>query len=157
MVLRLLVALLVLASTGLAQTQFNPDTVKAGRFDNGKMWTFDFPPVSYFEQTYGFKPTQQWLDDVRMSALRFASWCSASFVSENGLVMTNHHCARESGTSVQKAGEDFKTHGFVAASFEEERKVPNLFVDQLVKIEDITKRVQAAMDRGKSDEERVQL
>lgn len=151
-------ALLLFISLSLGvwgQSPFNPDTVKAGRFDNGKMWTFDFPPVDYFQQTYGFKPTQQWLDDVRMSALRFASWCSASFVSPDGLVMTNHHCARESGTSVQRPGEDFNNNGFVAASYDEERKVPNLYVDQLVKMEDITARVQKAMEKGTTDEEKV--
>lgn len=151
-------ALLLFISLSLGvwgQSPFNADTVKAGRFDNGKMWTFDFPPVDYFQQTYGFKPTQQWLDDVRMSALRFASWCSASFVSPDGLVMTNHHCARESGTSVQRPGEDFNNNGFVAASYDEERKVPDLYVDQLVKMEDITARVQKAMEKGTTDEEKV--
>lgn len=151
-------ALLLFISLSLGvwgQSPFNADTVKAGRFDNGKMWTFDFPPVDYFQQTYGFKPTQQWLDDVRMSALRFASWCSASFVSPDGLVMTNHHCARESGTSVQRPGEDFNNNGFVAASYDEERKVPDLYVDQLVKMEDITARVQKAMEKGNTDEEKV--
>ncbi|MBL7853165.1 MAG: S46 family peptidase [Cyclobacteriaceae bacterium] len=151
-------ALLLFISLSLGvwgQSPFNADTVKAGRFDNGKMWTFDFPPVDYFQQTYGFKPTQQWLDDVRMSALRFASWCSASFVSPDGLVMTNHHCARESGTSVQRPGEDFNNNGFVAASYDEERKVPDLYVDQLVKMEDITTRVQKAMEKGTTDEEKV--
>lgn len=151
-------ALLLFISLSLGvwgQSPFNADTVKAGRFDNGKMWTFDFPPVDYFQQTYGFKPTQQWLDDVRMSALRFASWCSASFVSPDGLVMTNHHCARESGTSVQRPDEDFNNNGFVAASYDEERKVPDLYVDQLVKMEDITARVQKAMEKGTTDEEKV--
>jgi hypothetical protein len=156
--MRILFLIFLFVASSLAvqgQSPFNPDTVKAGRFDNGKMWTFDFPPVAYLEQTYGFKPTQQWLDDVRMSALRFASWCSASFVSADGLVMTNHHCARESGTSVQKPGEDFNNNGFIAASYEEERKVPNLYVDQLVKLEDITTRVQKAMEKGATDEEKV--
>ena len=137
--------------------QINTDTVRAGRFDNGKMWTFDFPPLDYFEKTYGFRPTQQWMDDVRMSALRFANFCSASFVSADGLVMTNHHCARSSGTTVQKKGEDLKKNGFLALTLEEERKVPDLFVDQLVKIEDISSRIQKVVEKGKTDEEKIQL
>lgn len=137
--------------------QINPDTVKAGKFDNGKMWTFDFPPLAYFEKTYGFRPDQQWMDDVRMSALRFKNYCSASFVSADGLVMTNHHCARESGTAVQKPGEDFNKNGFLANTLSDERKVPDLYVDQLLEIEDITTRVQKASDKGKNDEEKVQL
>jgi hypothetical protein len=57
------------------------DTVKAQRFDTGKMWTFEHAPTDYFNEEYGFKPEDEWLTKVRMSALRFASWCSASFVS----------------------------------------------------------------------------
>ena len=103
------IALLFIAFSfnSYAQAPFNPDTVKAGQFDNGKMWTFDFPPADYFEKTYDFKPTQEWFDAVRMSALRFASWCSASFVSADGLVMTNHHCSREVALQAQQAGENF--------------------------------------------------
>jgi hypothetical protein len=138
-----------------AQERFNPDTVKAGLFDNGKMWTFDFPPTEYFEKTYQFKPDDEWFRQVRMSALRFANWCSASFVSADGLVMTNHHCSRDVATGVQRPGEDFNNQGFYAATFEDERRIPDLFVDQLVMIEDITTRVQRAFSKGKTDEEKL--
>ena len=137
-----------------SQQVFNADTVTFGKFDNGKMWTFDNPPVDYFEKVYGFKPSQEWLDDVQMSALRFATYCSASFVSADGLVMTNHHCARESGTAVQKKekdfnkikGEDFNKNGFYAKTLKEERKVPGLFVDQLVKRIDVTPKVRTIVE-----------
>ncbi len=132
----------------------NLDTVKAQKFDNGKMWTFDFPPLDYFQSAYGFRPTQEWLDKVRMSALRFADYCSASFVSEDGLVMTNHHCGRESVSQVQKEGEDLHENGFIAAKIEDERKVPGLYVDQLTKIIDVTKEVQSAIDKGKDPQEK---
>lgn len=132
----------------------NLDTVKAQKFDNGKMWTFDFPPLDYFQSEYGFRPTQEWLDNVRMSALRFADYCSASFVSEDGLVMTNHHCGRESVSQVEKEGEDLPKDGFLAMKIEDERKVPGLFVDQLIKIIDVTKEMQTAIDQGKDIEER---
>lgn len=150
----LLIALSVNAS---AQAPFNPDTVKAGQFDNGKMWTFDFPPVEYFEKTYHFKPTEAWFDAVRMSALRFANWCSASFVSADGLVMTNHHCSRDVALQVQKSGENFLEQGFYAKTLEEERKIPGLFVDQLIRIEDITDRVSRAFNKGKTEVERIEL
>ena len=92
---------------------FNPDTVKAGPYDMGKMWTFDSPPKDYFSKTYGFKPDDKWFEEVRLASLRFADYCSASFVSANGLVMTNHHCARESGTGVARKGEDLNNTGFL--------------------------------------------
>lgn len=117
-----------------------------GTFDNGKMWTFDNPPLEYFEKTYGFKPSQDWMDHVRLSALRFGNGCSASFISADGLVMTNHHCARAYGTQVQKKGENFSDDGFVAKSLAEERKVEGLFVDQLVKLEDVTDRIKKNLD-----------
>ena len=132
----------------------NLDTVKAGKFDNGKMWTFDYPPTDYLSETYGFRPSQEWLDNVRMSALRFATYCSASFVSGDGLVMTNHHCGRESVTEVETKGEDLHKNGFLAIKLEDERKVPGLFVDQLVKIVDVTKDVQDAIT-GSTNEEKL--
>lgn len=154
----LLATFLVVGSlTASAQPTLNPDTVKAGLFDMGKMWTFDNPPQEYFQKTYGFTPDQKWFDEVRLASLRFADYCSASFVSANGLVMTNHHCARESGTGVQRKGEDLNSTGFFAKTFAEERKVENLYVDQLLKIEDITTRVQAAMALGKSEAEQLQM
>lgn len=151
-----LAGFVILNLSANAQAVFNADTVKAGTFDNGKMWTFDFPPVDYWEKTYGFKPSQQWLDNVRLSALRFASWCSASFVSPNGLVMTNHHCSRDVATKVQKVAENFTENGFIAAKLTDERRVDDLFVDQLIKMEDITTRVQQAMDQGQTDPEQAQ-
>lgn len=133
----------------------NPyEAVKAGEFDNGKMWTFDFPPMNYFEETYNFKPTQDWFDDARLSALRLPG-CSASFVSEDGLVMTNHHCARGALDRVNKEGENLPELGFWAATLEEERKVPNYYVDQLVLIEDVTDEVKSAFESGKNDDEKV--
>ncbi|MFD2573494.1 S46 family peptidase [Spirosoma soli] len=137
-------------------TSVNVDTVKAGPYDMGKMWTFDNPPKEYFQKTYKFTPDDKWFDESRLASLRFADYCSASFVSANGLVMTNHHCARESGTGVARKGEDLNATGFFAKTLAEERKVDGLFVDQLVKIEDITKRVQDAMSAGGSEQAQLQ-
>ncbi|WP_448518586.1 S46 family peptidase [Rhodoflexus sp.] len=151
------VCAVALAGVVQAQTVFRADTVQAGRFDNGKMWTFDAPPKEFWKQTYGFEATDQWLENVRLSSLRFASWCSASFVSANGLVMTNHHCSRDVATKVQRANENFNENGFYAAKLTDERRVADLYVDQLVRLEDITTRVQQAMDKGKDDREQIQL
>jgi len=130
------------------------DTVTAGQFDNGKMWTFDYPPIDYFKKTYNFTPTSDWFERARLSALRLPG-CSASFVSEDGLVMTNHHCARGALDAVNREGENLPETGFYAATLEEERKIPNHYVDQLIHIEDVTDEVQKAFEEGKTDEERV--
>ena len=152
----LVLMLVVYSSTSYSQYYgVNLDTVKSSKYDMGKMWTFDFPPVDYFNETYGFKPTQEWLDHVRMSAIRFATYCSSSFVSGDGLVMTNHHCGRESVSQVEKEGEDLHGSGFLAMKLEDERPVPNLFVDQLVNIINVTEEMQAAIEAGKTNEEKV--
>lgn len=134
-----------LFGSALAQSVTSTDSTKGGPLDLGKMWTFDDPPKDYFKKTYNFTADDKWFDESRLAALRFADYCSASFVSANGLVMTNHHCARESGTGVARKGEDLNATGFYARTQTEERRVEGLFVDQLVKIEDITKRIQDAM------------
>jgi hypothetical protein len=166
-VLRLSVFLLLLliGCAGSVETQqsystdklynwINLDTVKAGKFDTGKMWTFEYPPLDYFREEYNFVPTNEWLDHVRLSALRFATYCSASFVSADGLVMTNDHCARESVVQVQQEGESLNETGFYAETLEDERQVPGLFVDQLVLIKDVTDEIQSAIDNALTDEER---
>lgn len=133
----------------------NLDTIKAGKFDTGTMWTFDFPPKDHFEQSYNFNPTDEWFDHVRLASLKFATYCSASFVSGDGLVMTNNHCSRENILKVQSDGENLNETGFWAESIEDERKVPGLFVDQLVLIKDVTSEVQQEIDKGKTEEEKV--
>lgn len=135
----------------------NLDTVKAGQFDNGKMWTFEYPPMDYFEEAYGFRPDQEWFDHIRMSALKLANYCSASFVSEDGLVMTNHHCARQSITQITGDEEDLHSDGFIAYNLEDERPVPGLFVTQLVLIKDVTDEVLTEMEKGSNDKERTKL
>ena len=125
------------------------ENVKAGQFDTGKMWTFDFPPVDYFKKTYGFTPDKAWFDKARLGTLRLPN-CTASFISEDGLVMSNHHCARGPLAAVAKEGEKLSTDGFYAMTLEEERKAPT-YVDQLVLIEDVTTEVQTAFDSGTTD------
>ena len=132
-------------------------SIPAGKFDMGKMWTFDYPPVEYFNQTYGLNISDEWLNKVRMSALKFDDICSASFVSEDGLVMTNHHCGRDYITKVSKSGEELEKNGFFAATLADERKVEGLFVQQLVKIIDVTADVQSKVDKGTTDKEKVDI
>ena len=117
-----------------------PVDIEIGRFDTGKMWTFEDPPVDYFEEAYGFKPDSAWFAQARLGALRLPN-CSASFVSPHGLILTNHHCARESVADVTREGEALLDNGFYADSIGAERKVEDLYVDQLVAIEDVTDEV----------------
>jgi len=135
----------------------NLDTVKAGKFDSGKMWTFEYPPMDYFSEAYNFQPDEAWFEHVKMSALRFANYCSASFVSADGLVMTNHHCARQSITQITQEGEDLNATGYIAQTLQDERLVPGLYVDQLVLFKDVTDEVIDAINEGNTDEERVQI
>ncbi len=152
----LLIGAFLALQVGVSPAQPIADTTKGGPLDLGKMWTFDNPPKAFFQKTYNFSADEKWFDEARLASLRFADYCSASFVSANGLVMTNHHCARESGTGVTRKGEDLNATGFFAKTPAEERKVDGLFVDQLVKIEDITKRVQDAMNGGTSEQAQLQ-
>jgi Peptidase S46 len=129
--------------------------IKAGKFDGGRMWTFDDPPVEYFRDTYRINADTEWLERARLGALRFATWCSASFVSEDGLVMTNHHCSRTSLEKVQLEGEKLLETGFYAIVPGDERRVPDLFVEQLIQIHDVTSRVHEKMDAAENDAAKV--
>lgn len=133
------------------------DTVKAQRFDMGKMWTFENPPFDYLEKEYGFKPSQELMEKFQKSALKFGGGCSASFISEDGLIMTNHHCVRGNLASVQTGDENILRDGFYAKTPEEERTVPNLKVEQLMFTKDITKEIQSAMNKGKDDAEKIDI
>ena len=127
------------------------DTVRAGAFDQGKMWTFEFPPIDYIEETHGFRPDEAWFERARLGALRIPS-CSASFVSPNGLVLTNHHCARDFIIQVSGEGESLLDDGFRATDLADERSVEDFEADQLVEIVDVTDEVNAAVDAVSADE-----
>ncbi len=158
---QLLIILLFLSSILFSQAGlYKPidiDTVKYSLNDFGKMWTFDSVPVERFKKQYNFKPSVEWLDNVQKSALQFGGGCSAAFVSEDGLIMTNHHCGRGQLASLQDEGENWLRDGFYAETLEDERLVPNLFVDQLINIEDVTDEIQSEMQKGKIDKEKIAL
>jgi hypothetical protein len=120
------------------------DTVP-GRFDFGKMWTFEDAPAAYFTETYGFDASPDWFERVRLSVLRVPG-CSAAFVSPSGLVATNHHCIRRRLAAVERDGESLLDEGFVAESLEAERRIPNYHTDQLIAIEDVSAEIHAAVD-----------
>ncbi len=130
------------------------DTVHAGRFDQGKMWTFEYPPTQYFADTYGFEPDSAWFAHARLGALRIEG-CSASFVSPHGLLLTNHHCAREFATASAEEGEDVLDNGFYAHSLDEERPVEDFHADQLIAIVDVTAEVESKVG-DKTGQDRAQ-
>jgi hypothetical protein len=131
--LSLLTAIPAAGQTTTAEAQM-------GRFDGGKMWTFEYAPAQYFSETYGFDASPEWFESARLPALRVPG-CSASFVSPHGLVVTNHHCVRSRVSQVSRPGEDLLDNGFYATSLEEERPIPGYYADQLVHVEDVTDEV----------------
>jgi Peptidase S46 len=141
-----LLASLVLGGVSVLRAQQAAPAEYPG-IETGKMWTFDVPPLDYWAKRYGFHPTQAWLDHARLSAARLPG-CSASFVSPNGLVLSNHHCARGCVVSATRPGEDLLTNGFYARTQAEERPCRGMFLDQLLQITDVTDSVNAAVPAG---------
>jgi hypothetical protein len=129
--------------------------IEPHRFDMGKMWTFENAPVDYFEEAYGFRATDEWLETARMAALRIPG-CTASFVSANGLVMTNHHCGRGHVSRVTREGENLLDEGFYAETLEDERQAPNMWADQMIVLEDVTQLVRSAIDPTATDDQQVE-
>jgi Peptidase S46 len=118
------------------------------------MWTMDHLPVKQMQQRYGFTPSPQWIDLVQHAALRLAEGCSGSFVSANGLVMTNHHCANACLSQLSKGHEDYMSTGYIALKQEDEPKCPDVELNQLESITDVTSQVNAAT-AGKSGADRI--
>lgn len=133
------------------------DTIHAGKFDTGRMWLFEYPPAEYFNEEYGFTPDKNWYDNVRLATLKFADYCSASFVSEDGLIMTNHHCARVSVSDIMGENDDFHKNGFIALTLEDEIKVPGLIVEQCTDIVDVTEEIHQAVETAETESERLQI
>src|SRR5690242_78749 len=113
------------------------------RADEG-MWTYNNFPADRVEKAYGFKPDQRWLDHLRSSSLRLARGCSGAFVSATGLVQTNHHCARACIQQLSTAQTDYVEKGFYARETKDEVKCPDIEINQLVDIGDVTDRVHKA-------------
>ena len=137
-------ALITIVPTSLGAQQ-QPASKAEYRKEFGTMWTFEAPPIDYWKKTYGFTATKEWLDHVRLSAVRLPTGCSASFVSPDGLVMTNHHCARECTAAVSPKDSNYIETGWAARSVADEKKCAGFSVDQLQSVEDVTSRIRKAV------------
>jgi hypothetical protein len=133
-----LIPVLLLAMTAIA------------RAEEG-MWTFDNPPLKELAEKYNFHPTQEWLDHLRLSSVRLNDGGSGSFVSANGLLLTNHHVARVQLQKNSTAEHDYLRDGFYAATEDQEMKTPDLEINVLVGLHDVTARVQDAAKGTKDD------
>lgn len=136
---------LPVASSALAAVPAAP----AESSDEG-MWLLEDFPVQRVKDKYGFAPTKEWLDHVRLSSIRFPGGCSGSFVSPQGLVMTNHHCVHRCVQQISGKARDYVAAGFNAAQLANEVRCPAMEINQLVEIKDVTGAVEDAT-RGLAD------
>ena len=109
------------------------------------MWTFDNFPSAKVAQTFGFTPSAQLLAHIRSSSVRLTVGCSGSFVSPQGLVMTNHHCVVGCVGHLSTAQQNYVNAGFYAKRQEDERTCPGFEIDQLTGIENVTAVIHAAI------------
>src|SRR6516162_1231043 len=124
----------------------------AATADEG-MWTFDNPPSKQLQERYNFTPTREWLDHVRLSSVRFNDGGSGSFVSPRGLALTNHHVALGQLQKISTPQKDYVKDGFYARTQAEEMKCPDLELNVLVSMENVTARVQGVVKPGMSEKQ----
>src|SRR2546425_3636801 len=137
---------LIVALFSLQTLQFT------ARADEG-MWPFNNVPRAEIKKKYGFDVTDEWLRKVQLASVRFNNGGSGSFVSPNGLVLTNYHIVEDIVNDVSTPQKDLAKEGFIARTRAEEIKAPSLELNVLMGIEDVTARVNGAVKTGMSDAE----
>src|ERR1043166_8018729 len=135
---------LVVALFSLHTLQFS------ARADEG-MWPFNNIPRAEIMKKYGFDVTDEWLKKVQLASVRFNNGGSGSFVSPNGLVLTNYHIVEDFVSELSTPQKDYAKEGFVARSAAEEMKIPNVELNELISIEDVTNRVNSVVAPDMSD------
>jgi hypothetical protein len=123
---------------------FTLATAQPAQADEG-MWTFDNPPRAQVKASYGVDLDDAWLQRVRSGAVRIDGGCSASLVSSEGLVLTNHHCVESCLTQHSTPTTDLYANGFVSQRREEELKCAGTTLSVLVAMENVTAQIQAAV------------
>jgi len=117
------------------------------------MWTFNNVPRAEIKKKYGFEVTDEWLNKVRLASVRFNNGGSGSFVSPNGLVLTNYHIVEDIVGEVSTPEKDLAKEGFLAKTRADEIKAPSLELNVLMSIEDVTSRVNGAVKANATDAE----
>src|SRR5216683_1922325 len=144
--LRKVLCAIILALFSLQTLNFS------ARADEG-MWPFNNLPRAEIKKRYGFDITDAWLRKVQLASVRFNNGGSGSFVSPNGLVLTNYHIVEDVVNEVSTPQKDLAKEGFVARARADEVKAPSLELNVLMSIEDVTTRVNGAVKAGASDAE----
>src|SRR5438105_1264223 len=109
------------------------------------MWLFTHPPRDYLKKHYQFDADQKWLEHVQKSSVRFNSGGSGSFVSADGLVITNHHVGLDTLQKVSSEKINYVHDGFYAKTQKDEIKATDLELNVLMSIQDVTDRVKSAV------------
>ena len=122
----------------------------AARADEG-MWLFNDAPKKILKDKYNFDVSAAWLDHLQKASVRFNNGGSGSFVSPNGLVMTNHHVGADCMQQVSTKEHDYIKTGFYAKSPGEEEKCKDLELNELISTQDVTARVNAAVSAAGAD------
>ena len=125
-------------------------TTAVARADEG-MWLFNRPPAKQIKAAYGFDLTPEWLEHVQKSAVRISTGGSGSLVSADGLVMTNHHVGSDKIAELSTKERDLLKDGFHARALGEELKCPNIEMDVLWTIEDVSAKVESVVQPGMSN------
>jgi len=127
--------------------------MNSSAFADEGMWLFNAPPLKQLKDKYQFEPTPQWLDHLQKSSIRFNSGGSGSFVSANGLVITNHHVGADTLQKLGDAQHNYLRDGFYARSQADEIKSTDLELNVLISIEDVTARVNGAVKSGMTNDQ----
>jgi len=126
--------------------------VASAAADEG-MWLFNAPPLKQLKEKYQFEPTQQWLEHLQKASVRFNSGGSGSFVSANGLVITNHHVGSDTLQKISDPQHNYLKDGFYARTQADEIKSTDLELNVLMSIEDVTARVNGAVNPGMTNDQ----
>jgi hypothetical protein len=130
---------------------FSLQTLNFSALADEGMWTFNNVPRAEIKRKYGFEITDDWLKKVQLASVRFNNGGSGSFVSANGLVLTNYHIVEDIVNEVSTPEKDLAKEGFVAHNAAEEIKAPSLELNVLESSEDVTARINGVLKPGMSD------